>query len=96
MAIRKDEVEHVAKLARLELTESEQEAFSSQLSTILEYIDQLKALDTSGLEQTATIPGQTMVLREDAPRPGLTIEQTLANAPEQAEGFFSVPKILED
>lgn len=96
MSIRKDEVEHVARLARLELTESEQDAFCVQLGAILDYVDQLKTLDTGGLEQTAAIPVQTNVLREDVPRPGLPIERTMANVPEQIEGYFAVPKILED
>lgn len=96
MSIEKDDVAHVARLARLELTEAEQDAFCTQLGAILEYVDQLKTLDTDGLEQTATIPVQTNVLREDVPRPGLAIQHTMANAPEQIEGYFAVPKILED
>ena len=91
-----DEVEKVAKLARLEITEAEKEAFSEQLSSILTYMDQLKGLDTEGVEPTATVLEQTNVFREDEVRPSLPVEQALANAPEQGDGFFSVPRILEE
>lgn len=96
MQISKKEVEHVATLARLEMTEAEQETFSRQLSDILTYIDKLKTLDTEGVEPTATVIEQTNVFREDKARPSLPVETVLANAPEQAEGFLCVPRILED
>lgn len=96
MQISKKEVEHVATLARLEMTGAEQETFSRQLSDILTYIDKLKTLDTEGVEPTATVIEQTNVFREDKARPSLPVETVLANAPEQAEGFLCVPRILED
>lgn len=96
MEISKEEVEHVAKLARLEFTEAEKEAFSKQLSAILTYMEQLKALDTEGVEPTATVLEQTNVFRQDKTRPSLPVEKAMANAPEQADGFFQVPRILED
>lgn len=96
MRLSKDEVEKVAKLARLEITEAEKEAFSEQLSSILTYMDQLKGLDTEGVEPTATVLEQTNVFREDEVRPSLPVDRALANAPDQAGGFFSVPRIIEE
>ena len=96
MEISKEQVEHVAKLARLEVSEDEKTTFARQLSSILTHIDQLKELDTTGVEPTATVLPTDNVFREDEVRPSLSQEAALANAPDQAEGFFSVPKILED
>lgn len=96
MHISYQEVEHVARLARLEITEVEKEALSEQLSAILTYIEKLKTLDTEGVEPTTTVIEQTNVFREDRARPSLPVETALANAPEQAEGFLCVPRILED
>ncbi len=94
--ISKDEVEKVAKLARLELTEAEKDAFGRQLSAILAYVETLNTYDTTGVEPTATVLGEVNVFREDAVLPSLPVDRALANAPEQADGFFVVPKILED
>ena len=96
MEISKEQVEHVAKLARLEVSEDEKTTFARQLSSILTHIDQLKELDTTGVEPTATVLPTDNVFREDEVRPSLPQEQALANAPDQADGFFRVPKILED
>lgn len=96
MKITRQTVEHVAKLARLEITETEKDAFAGQLSSILTYVEKLNALKTEGVEPTATVLGQTNVFREDKSRPSLPVEKALANAPEQAGGFFVVPKILEE
>ncbi len=96
MRISKDEVEKVARLARLEITEAEKDAFSEQLSSILTYMGQLDAWDTEGVEPTATVLEQANVFRDDVVRPSLPVEQALANAPEQADGFFSVPRIIEE
>ena len=96
MEISKEQVEHVAKLARLEVSEDEKAMFARQLSAILTYMDQLKEVDTGGVEPTATVLPTESVFREDEVTPSLPQEQTLANAPDQAEGFFRVPKILED
>ena len=96
MEIRKEQVEHVAKLARLEVSEDEKAMFTRQLSAILTYMDQLKEVDTEGVEPTATVLPTENVFREDAVKPSLTQERALTNAPDQADGFFRVPKILED
>jgi aspartyl-tRNA(Asn)/glutamyl-tRNA(Gln) amidotransferase subunit C len=96
MKISKQDVEQVAKLARLEITETEKEAFTQQLSGILAYVEKLNQLKTAGVEPTATVLGQTNVFREDKARPSLPVEKAVANAPEQAAGFFVVPKIIEE
>ena len=96
MEISKEQVEHVAKLARLEVSEDEKAMFARQLSAILTYMDQLKEVDTEGVEPTATVLPTENVWREDAVKPSLTQEQALANAPDKADGFFRVPKIIED
>ncbi len=96
MEISKEQVEHVARLARLEVSEDEKAMFARQLSGILTYMDQLKELDTKGVEPTATVLPTDNVFRDDDVRPSLPQEKALANAPDQADGFFRVPKILED
>ena len=96
MKISKEEVEKVAKLARLEITDAEKAAFSEQLSSILTYVEQLEDLDTEGIEPTATVLDQINVFRDDTVRPSLPADQALANAPEQSEGYFVVPRILEE
>jgi aspartyl-tRNA(Asn)/glutamyl-tRNA(Gln) amidotransferase subunit C len=96
MEITKQEVEKVAKLARLELTEVEKTAFTKQLSQILTYVETLKQYDTACVEPTATVLGQVNVFRPDEVRLSLPVELALANAPESAGGFFVVPKIIEE
>src|SRR3982751_5367197 len=95
MQISKQEVEHVAKLARLEITEAEKGTFSQQLSSILTYIEELKSWDTTGVKPTATVLEQTNVLREDQARPSLPVEQAVMNAPNSDGGYFRVPRILD-
>jgi aspartyl-tRNA(Asn)/glutamyl-tRNA(Gln) amidotransferase subunit C len=96
MDISHADVEHVAKLARLELSEDEKVNFARQLSAIFTYMDQLKAVDTAGVPPTATVLPTENVFRDDDVRPSLPQEKALANAPDQADGFFRVPRILED
>ncbi|MGH7181774.1 MAG: Asp-tRNA(Asn)/Glu-tRNA(Gln) amidotransferase subunit GatC [Nitrospiraceae bacterium] len=96
MEITKQEVEKVANLARLALTDSEKASFAKQLSQILTHVETLKQYDTKGVEPTATVPGQANVFRPDDVRPSLSIESAVANAPESIDGFFVVPKIIED
>ena len=88
------EVEHVAKLAKLDLTEPERTLFGKQLSQILTFVEQLQEVSTEGIPLTASVAEQEALLREDFPREGLTQEQALSNAPEASEGFFVVPKII--
>ncbi len=96
MEISREDVAHVARLARLEVSGEEQATFARQLSAILTYIDQLKQVDTAGVEPTATVLPTDNVFRDDVARPSLPREQALANAPDQADGFFRVPKIIEE
>jgi aspartyl-tRNA(Asn)/glutamyl-tRNA(Gln) amidotransferase subunit C len=96
MNITKEEVEKVVKLARLELTDIEKAAFAKQLSQILTHVETLKQYDTTGVKPTATVPGQVNVFRPDIARPSLSVERAVANAPELVDGFFVVPKIIED
>lgn len=89
------DVRYVARLARLELTEEEATLFQAQLGQILAYVDQLKQLDVTGIEPTAHAVPRVNVMRPDEPRPGLSQQEALANAPAQANGLFLVPKIVE-
>ncbi len=95
MKITKQEVEHVARLARLELSEQEKEKLTDQLSNILTYVEKLNELDTTGVEPTAHVLDIKNVMRDDVVVPGLTQEQALANAPDKAAGHYKVPKIIE-
>lgn len=96
MEISKQEVEKVAKLARLAITDVEKDAFAKQLSQILTHVEKLKQYDTTGIEPTATVLGQTNVFRDDAVRPSLPVDKALANAPERDADGFCVPKIIEE
>jgi len=88
------DVEHVAHLARLGLTDAEIERLQGQLNHILEQYAKLSELDTEAIEPTAQTIELESVLRDDAPRPPFTTEEALANAPEVFEGRFVVPAIL--
>lgn len=94
MKIDRTEVEHVAVLARIALSDKEKEAFSEQLSTILDFFDMLKEVDTTDLRPTSHVVDLTNVFREDERGASLETHEALANAPDAAEGFFRVPKIL--
>ena len=94
--ITRAEVEHVARLARLELSEEEKERMTVQLDAILGYMDQLNALDASDVEPTAAVIPMVSVMREDVVRPSLDPEAALANAPDREGVFFRVPRIIED
>ena len=95
MKISRDEVKHVANLARLRFDEGELEKFTDQLNVILTYIDKLNELDTSEVEPTYHVLDLVNVFREDQVQPSLPREAALANAPEHADGFFQVPRIIE-
>lgn len=89
------EVEHIAELAKLALTNEEKERYRNQLSDILDYAEMLNQLDTSAIPPTATVLPLRNVMREDEVKPSLSREEVLANAPDQAEGMFRVRAILE-
>ena len=91
MAISKDEVLHVARLARLDLTDDEVGRFTEQLSAILEAVAKVSELDLSDVEPTAHPLDVVNVWAPDEPRPSLPVEEALANAPGREDGFFKVP-----
>lgn len=95
MSLSKEEVEHIAALARLELTEEEKALYREQLSAILDYAARLQALDTSQIPPTSTVLARRSILREDIARPGLSTEEVLQNAPEVVQRQFRVPPVLE-
>ncbi len=97
MNLSKDEIQHIAKLARLELTDAELEKYGGQLSAVLNYIDQLKEVDVKGVEPTAQVTGLENVLREDVARDWdeKEIEEALADAPEREERFIKVKRVIE-
>jgi aspartyl-tRNA(Asn)/glutamyl-tRNA(Gln) amidotransferase subunit C len=95
MPVSRDDVEYVAKLARIELTEAEKNTLTSQLSSILGHIETLNELDTKGVEPTFHVLDVKNVFREDEVVPSLPVEEALKNAPARDGGFFKVPKIIE-
>jgi len=91
MAITRDEVLHVARLARLALTEDEIAKFQEQLSAILEAVSKVDELDLSDVEPTAHPLDLSNVWAADEPQPSLPLEDALANAPDREDGYFRVP-----
>jgi len=89
------QVEHVAQLARLVLSPEEKQRFTEQLNAILSYMDQLNEVSTDGVEPTAHVLDLVNVLRDDTVRQTLCADEALANAPETAQHFFVVPRIVE-
>jgi aspartyl-tRNA(Asn)/glutamyl-tRNA(Gln) amidotransferase subunit C len=88
------DVEHVARLARLALTEEELERFTGQLAAILEHAAEVAALDTADVAPTAHPIPLSNVLRPDETRPGLPRDEVLAMAPEAQDGYFRVPRVI--
>jgi aspartyl-tRNA(Asn)/glutamyl-tRNA(Gln) amidotransferase subunit C len=91
MAISRDEVLHVARLARLALTDEEVERLGAQLNAILEAVGKVAELDLDDVEPTAHPLELVNVWAEDEPRDSLPVEEALANAPDREDGFFKVP-----
>lgn len=89
--IDRDQVLHVAKLARLELTEAEVERMAGELSQILGHVEHMSELDLDGVEPTSHAVQLENVLREDVPRPSLPRERALASAPDATDSGFRVP-----
>ncbi len=89
------EVEHIAILARLDLTVEEKERFRQQLSAILGYAARLQTLDTSGIQPTSSVLPPRSALRPDHPAPGLSTEQVLHNAPRVEANQFRVPPVMD-
>lgn len=95
MEITREQVEHVAKLARLAVSEEEKVLFARQLSSILTYVETLNRVDTAQVEPTSHVIPLQNVMREDAVKPSLSRDEALANAPDSESGCFRVPKIIE-
>ena len=95
MALTTEEVDHIASLARLQLTHDEKARFREQLSSILDYMTILRRLDTSAIEPTATVLPLRSVLRPDVVTPSLPTAELLALAPEAEAQMFRVPPVLE-
>jgi len=93
--ISKEEVKHVAKLARLAITEEEAEKFAGQLGAIIQFAEQLNELDTTDVEPTTHALHMVNVLREDKPEPGLDRDLMMKNVKEHEAGQVKVPSILE-
>jgi len=97
MKLKREQIDHIAKLARLELTEAELKKYGSQLSAVLNYVDQLKEVDTTDVEPTAQITGLENALREDE-KEGWSereTEEALRQAPELESGQIKVKRVLE-
>lgn len=95
MKITREEVAHVATLARLSLTEEETTLFTGQMDAILAYVDKLSELNTDGITPTSHAVPMENAFRADEVRPSIGTENALANAPDRVEGFFRVPKVIE-
>ena len=90
------DVERIAALAHLELTDEEKQLFTRQLADILEYAQQVQAIDTSGVPATAHVHAGQRTERDDEPRPSLPVDEALANAPDPNldAGLFRVPRVI--
>jgi aspartyl-tRNA(Asn)/glutamyl-tRNA(Gln) amidotransferase subunit C len=95
MAITREQVEHVALLSRLELTEADKERFAGQLAAILAYMEKLNELDTASVEPMVHGIEGRQPMRPDAVGPSLPRDEALRNAPESSQGCFKVPLIIE-
>lgn len=88
-------VEHIAKLARLSVSEEEKELFSPQLNSILSYMEKLNELDTKDVGPTSHVLSLSNVMRDDMPGDSIPREEALMNAPDHTDKFYRVPKIIE-
>ena len=95
MKITKEEVEHVAHLARLEIKEEDKEKFTEQLSDILTYVEKLNELDTKEVEPTSHVLPIENVFKEDIAGESISTDKALENSPEKEENHFKVPKIVD-
>jgi aspartyl-tRNA(Asn)/glutamyl-tRNA(Gln) amidotransferase subunit C len=95
MALDKATVAHIATLARIKLPDSEQDKIATELSHILGWIEQLGEIDTTGVEPMTSVAVMNLKMREDKVTDGDRRDEILANAPDAAHGFFTVPKVVE-
>jgi len=96
VGVDRKEVEHIARLARLDLTEEEKKLFTEQLAEIVSYVEKLKELDIEGIEPTSHVEKLTTRLRQDKLKDSLSREDALSNAPESESGQFRVPLVVKD
>jgi len=94
MKLNKSEIEHIAKLARLNLTDEDAKLYSQQLSDILDYVDKLQTVDTTGVEETSQVTGLTNIMRNDDIIESGISDELVDCAPDHDNGFIKVPKIL--
>ena len=95
MTVSSQQVRHIAKLARIGMTDAEIEALVPELNNILGWVEQLSEVDTDGVEPLATVIDQKLRLRDDVIIEGNNRDEILANAPDAQHGFFAVPKVIE-
>ena len=92
--ISKKDVEYVARLARLKLSETEKEAHAKQLNKILGYMDKLNQLDTTHIKSTSHVVEMQNVFREDSVTPSISVDNAFQNAPDKKDNFFRVPRVI--
>ena len=95
MSVTNDQVRHIARLARIAMSDEELERLVPELNNILGWVEQLGEVDTDGVEPLTAVIDQKLRLREDAVTDGDCRDSVLANAPEPQHGFFGVPKVIE-
>jgi aspartyl-tRNA(Asn)/glutamyl-tRNA(Gln) amidotransferase subunit C len=95
MSVSPEQVRHIAKLARIAMSDEELDRLLPELNAIIGWVEQLGEVDTDGVEPLTAVIDQKLRLREDAVTDGNTRDQVLANAPEAQHGFFAVPKVIE-
>jgi len=95
MPLSLQEVEHIARLARLELTDEQKRRYRRQLEAILDHVAKLQELDTEDVPPTTSVSVGQVLLRMDEPRPGLSKDELLKNAPKQDDGQFQIPPVFE-
>ncbi|MEO6255839.1 MAG: Asp-tRNA(Asn)/Glu-tRNA(Gln) amidotransferase subunit GatC [Sphingomicrobium sp.] len=95
MSVNADQVRHVAKLARIAMSDAEIAALVPELNAIIGWVDQLSEVDTEGVEPLTAVIDQKLRLRDDAVTDGDCRDAVLANAPDAEHGFFAVPKVIE-
>lgn len=95
MALTADDVNQIARLARLSLSENEAESFAGSLNGILDYVQKIDEVDTGGVEPTLRVARLSNVVREDRVEPSLSTEEALSNAPDKSGEYFRVPRVLE-
>ena len=95
MSVSPEQVRHIAKLARIAMSDDELDRLLPELNNILGFVEQLGEVDTDGVEPLATVIDQKLRLRDDVVNDGNIRDAILANAPEAQHGFFAVPKVIE-